>query len=356
MLCLLWAGAQCAPGPRTAELGSAPSVPPRGLGKRGSRRWGPGSGNAQHLGVWGDLGAAPPGSVSTLPGAVSWVQRGQACAGVQGFIPSFLGAPHLWQPTLPLPMNSHSLSRIQRVQGWLEKGAVPPQCPGAEPAGPCSALPEPTFGLWGGSITPGLVWSLQGPAVTTGLTRSWNPAGVARAGDVRKWGLRWSMRAGWGTKSPRGEVLGQQLCRGPGPVQPGSVTTCPSATCQVWCQDCSGVTVLPFALPGAIAGVLQAFISQTGTPLFPSRGRHWTCPIPRVFPRGASPVPRGCFQPQVPGTSSPAQGGVRPMGVTLPWGHFGSGRCGPGAFPAAGSCWEVLGHQGCDVPPRACPL
>lgn len=147
------------------------------------RRWGQGSGNAQHLGVWGDVGAAPPGSVSTLPGAVSWVQRGQACAGLQGFIPSFLGAPRLWQP---LPMNPHSLSRIQRVQGWLEKGAVPPQCPGAEPAGPCSALPEPTFGLWGGSITPGLVWSLQGPSVATGLTRSWNPAGVARAGDVRK--------------------------------------------------------------------------------------------------------------------------------------------------------------------------
>lgn len=170
----------------------------------GCRRWGPGSGNAQHLGVWGDVGTAPPGSVSTLPGAVSWVQRGQAGAGVQGFILSFLGAPRLWQPTLPLSMNLHSLSRIQRVQGWLEKGAVPPQCPWAEPAGPCSALPKPTFGLWGGSITPGLVWSLQGPAVTTGLTQSWNPAGIARAGDVRKWGLCWSMRAGGGA-NPHGE-------------------------------------------------------------------------------------------------------------------------------------------------------
>lgn len=134
----------------------------------------------------GGYGSCSPRLRVHLPGAVSWVQRGQACAGVQGFIPSFLGAPRLWQPTLPLPMNPHSLSRIQRVQGWLEKGAVPPQCPGAEPAGPCSALPEPTFGLWGGSITPGLVWSLQGPSVATGLTRSWNPAGVARAGDVRK--------------------------------------------------------------------------------------------------------------------------------------------------------------------------
>lgn len=142
--------------------------------------------------------------------AVSWVQRGQTCAGVQGFILSSLGAPCLWQPTLALS-KSPSLSRIQRVQGELRRGLCPPSVNGLSQLGPALPCLNPPLAPGLASITPGLVWSLQGLAVTTGLTQSWNPAGIARAGGVRKWGL--CCPGGLeGTKSTREAVLGQQLC------------------------------------------------------------------------------------------------------------------------------------------------
>lgn len=65
-------------------------------------------------------------------------------------------------------------------------------------------------------------------------------------------------------------------------------------------------------------------------------------------------MPQGCFQPQVLAPTD------LPKVVSDSWVSpchedtlSCSGRCGPAAFPAAQSCWEVLCHQGWDVPCRS---
>lgn len=137
---------------------------------------------------------APPGSGSIL-GA-----KGQTCVGVQGFIPSSLGAPCL-------SVNSPRLIGIQRVQGELEKGAVPTQCVHGlsqlDPALPCLNPP-------GGLQHPrdGLV-----PPRSCCDHRAHPELGSCR--ECQGWrceelGAVLSMRAG-GHKIPWEEVLGQQL-------------------------------------------------------------------------------------------------------------------------------------------------
>lgn len=205
-------------------------------------------------------------------------------------------------------------------------------------------------------LTPGLVWSLQGPAVTTGLTWSWNPAGIATAGGVRK---HWSMRAEW-DKIPMRRVA-------------WSAAVLSSWSCVAWL----GHHVPQCHVPGVVTGLVTALVSRS-------------CPLPSLEPVLAlskpSDPPKLKLLPSLPQADtgpapslqalpqrcqSCAPGALQALGPPQPcprWGqtHGGppcrgdtlscSGRCGPDVSPAAGSRWEVMCHQGWDVPTHARPL
>lgn len=151
---------------------------------------------------------------------------------------------------------------------------MPTQCPWAEPAGPCSALCEPTFALWGGLHPPraGLVpprsccdhWAHPELESCRGC-QGWRCEEVVTA---------LSMRAGEG-KIPTGGGAG-----------PAAVLS--SWSCAAWLShhvpQCHVPGVVPRLVIAAVSWscplpslepslvLPQAFISQHETPSFPSRG------------------------------------------------------------------------------------
>lgn len=178
---------------------------------------------------------------------------------------------------------------------------MPTQCQWAEPAGPCSALPEPTFGAWAGIHHP-----RAGLVPPRSCCDHWAHPELESCRDCQGWrceevGTVLSRRAG-GDKIHTGSGAWSAAVLSPGPVQPGSVTTCPSATCQVWCQGwrllrCHGPALCPpcnhrCCCPGLSSPQLKLLHSLPEADTGPA-------PFPQGVPQGCQPSVPGCFQPQV---------------------------------------------------------